>query len=215
MRKALQTLLARLEAAFNNLAVQWAKPFHADGIWIADIWRDDYLLVAQYSAQRGFGISAGSEPTSERPDETYPEIEDAYKRIFELLTSNARTIRHVDLCEFRKPLTQTQIASNLGVKQPTYARIEANGLPSMKIGTLVKVVAARHCELYILVKDADGNFFQLGDAADLQARGNAHAHVAVRAMGLFAASNTTAANAESSWQALKKKLPRASAGKRA
>jgi hypothetical protein len=161
----LNTLIAALKKKLgDSLAVQVSEPFHESGVWIVDCWQDDYQLVIQYEPGVGFGISSAPDEFATKPDEFFVDGAAAYVRLLDLLQTRGQTIPTFSLAQFRKPLTQEQMASTLGVRQPSYARLETKSIMCMQLGTLSKIFESTGAKLYLIVEDKNGTVFRLGES---------------------------------------------------
>jgi hypothetical protein len=147
----------------SSLKVQISEPFHTSGVWIADCWQDDYQLVVQFEPEVGFGISSAPDEFATKPDEFFVDEAAAYLRVLDLFQTRGQTIPTFSLAQFRKPLTQEQMACTLGVRQPSYARLETKSIMCMQLGTLSKIFESTGAKLYLIVEDKNGTVFRLGE----------------------------------------------------
>lgn len=199
-------LVERLQGHFDNdLVVDVSEPFHPTGIWIADLWIGNFHLVVQYSPDRGFGVSSGHDELSSKPDEIYADLDSASARVFELLMTRGNTLRQVSLSELRHPLTQSEFAQFVGMKQPTYSRLEKAPIQSMKLNTLLKIVEARGSVLHLVIQDKHGNMYHLSPEVSSK-NAAASAAVARTPFGLTATGFVTGESAEQSWLRFKRRF---------
>ena len=204
----IQSLVASLNHEFGmQLGVDLSEPYEEDGVWIADIWLDKYRLVIQYSSRMGFGISTWNDSFTSKPDEIYTDYESAQVRAHELLASKGGTIRRANLPSLRKPCTQLQIAIGMGIKQPSYARMEKSSLLALKLSTLVSILCASDHQLLLLVQDRNGQVSQLFDEdefLDDSGKENRRLMTGIARVPIgLTASNT---HRSSSWEQFRNKL---------
>ncbi len=120
-------------------------PLHSEGIWSLDVDLADKHLAIQWSQVSGFGISNTSkENFAEGPDEVFASLEQAQRRVGQLLTTIERTSPPVALLlsrlRERRGLTQRELADRLGVRQATISGLEHRG--DVQLSTLRRVLNA-------------------------------------------------------------------------
>jgi transcriptional regulator with XRE-family HTH domain len=120
-------------------------PLHADGIWSIDITFAGKHLIVEWSPTTGFGISSASnENFGEGPDEVLNSLEDAQKRVDQLLTTPERSSPALPVLLSRlreqRGITQQELALRLGVRQATISGLERRR--DVQLSTLRRVVEA-------------------------------------------------------------------------
>lgn len=139
----LERLRGRLAERFPDASLAIDKPAIETGGWFLDAELQGHLVVVEWRADRGFGVSTPSEDDfGTKPDEVYPGCEAAYKRVVELLLSQTRTIPGLSLPRIRESLglSQSEIAQRLRINQGAVSRLERRG--DMRVGTLRNLIAA-------------------------------------------------------------------------
>lgn len=138
-----ERLKESLAARFPTACLTIDRPKIESGGWFLDATLQGHLVVVEWRADRGFGISTPSEDDfGAKPDEVYETTESAYDRVVELLLSRTRTIPGLTLPRIRESrgLSQTEIAQRLQINQGAVSRLERRG--DMRIGTLRNLISA-------------------------------------------------------------------------
>ena len=121
------------------------RPLRRDGMWSLDVDLGDSHLAIQWSASTGFGLATASDENfGEGPDETYDSLEEAQRRIDQLLTSLEQTSPPFGVLlsrlRERRGITQQALADRLGIRQSTLSGIERR--QDVQISTVRRVVEA-------------------------------------------------------------------------
>lgn len=165
--KALSNFLEAVDSSLGQQVTRDITEPHAPGgVWVIDLYTEDYGLVVQYSERLGFGISANPTEFGDAPDERFSSEFDAARRSAELFRTLGRTMPRATLSELRGAKTQSQVAHSMDIKQPSYAKMEGANLATLKVDTLAKVVCAMEAKLHLVVERA-GQFFILQDKSDV------------------------------------------------
>lgn len=152
----LEQLRERLANRFPGAALTVDAPDVGTGTWFLDAELQDHLVVVQWRADRGFGITT---PTRDdfgtKPHELYENAEAAYDRIVELLLIQTRTIPGLTLPKLRelRGLSQTDIAQRLQINQGAVSRLERRG--DMLVGTLRHLISAMGGRLKLIAEFPD------------------------------------------------------------
>lgn len=121
--------------------------------WFLDCRRADQIVTVEWRALAGFGVSAGTEPTMEGPDEVYPDASDALSRVLSLLhagsTGTVRALRE------GRSVTQAELAARMGISQPALSKLERRG--DLQIGTLRRVAEHLGGRISVRVEFQDGS----------------------------------------------------------
>lgn len=155
----------------SQIDILISEPFDDDGLWFVDMRSGSYCLTVQYSPSKGFGVSAGNGGFGEGPDEVFQDADQAAARVLELLITKGLTIPITDFGGLRGSLTQVRVAEIMGIKQPSYAKMELQDLSSLRVETIEKIVEASGAHLVLMVQGADGRFFLLRDRPPEKRRG--------------------------------------------
>lgn len=155
----------------SQIDILVSEPFDDDGLWFVDMRSGSYCLTVQYSPSKGFGVSAGDGGFGEGPDEVFQDADQAAARVLELLITKGLTIPITDFGGLRGSLTQVRVAEIMGIKQPSYAKMELQDLSSLRVETIEKIVEASGAHLVLMVQGADGRFFLLRDRPPEKRRG--------------------------------------------
>lgn len=152
----LEHLRERLVARFPEAALTIDKPDCETGSWWLDATLQNHLVVTEWRAERGFGITT---PTRDdygtKPHEVYETIEAAYHRIVALLLSQTRTVPGLTLQKLREScgLSQVAVARKLQINQGALSRLERRS--DMRVGTLRNLIGAMGGELKLLAEFPD------------------------------------------------------------
>jgi DNA-binding transcriptional regulator YiaG len=153
---AVERLKECLGARFPSASLTIDRPDVESGGWFLDAMLEGHLVVVEWRADRGFGVSTPSEDDyGAKPDEVYTTAEAAYNRIVELLLSRTRTVPGLTLQEIRdsRHLSQAEIASRLQINQGAVSRMERRS--DMRLGTLRTLISAMGGELQLLARFPD------------------------------------------------------------
>lgn len=161
LKKFLQVVREPLADLLPGLRVEVSEPYHPTGVWIVNLFLDDYHLMVQYTEERGFGLTAGDDDWGTSVDEAITDAGNAVVRVLELLRVKGRTIPTTTLQGLRAKQSQREIAEAMDIKQPSYARMESEELSKLKVHTLQKIVAASKGKLHLLVETLDGQYLIL------------------------------------------------------
>ena len=152
----LEQLRERLASRFPNASLAIDAPELDTGTWFLDARLQGHLVVVQWRADRGFGITT---PTRDdfgtKPHELYETAEATYDRVVELLLSQTRTIPGLTLPKLRelRGLSQTEIAQRLQINQGAVSQLERRG--DMLVGTLRNLVSAMGGRLKLIAEFPD------------------------------------------------------------
>ncbi|HST62972.1 MAG TPA: XRE family transcriptional regulator [Longimicrobium sp.] len=155
---AIECLRERLAARFPEAVLAIDPAETATGGWFLDAELQGHLVVVEWRADRGFGISTPSrDDYGAKPDEVYEDVDAAYARAKALLLSQTRTrpplrARLPELREARK-LSQAELASRLSINQGACSRMERRS--DMLVGTLRNAIEAMGGELYLVARFPD------------------------------------------------------------
>lgn len=152
----LECLKERLAARFPTACISIDRPDVESAGWFLDATLQGHLVVVEWRADRGFGVSTPSEDDfGVKPDEVYETAEAAYDRVVQLLLSQTRTIPGLSLPKIRESrgLSQTEIAQRLQINQGAVSRLERRG--DMLVGTLRNLISAMGGELKLLAEFPD------------------------------------------------------------
>jgi DNA-binding XRE family transcriptional regulator len=152
----LQRLRERLAERFPSASLVIDPPGLDTGTWFLDAELQGHLVVVQWRADRGFGVSSPTRgDLNAKPDELYECLDVAYDRVVELLLSRTRTIPGLTLPRLRvlRGLSQTELAQRLQINQGAVSRLERRD--DMLVGTLRNLIAAMGGELQLLARFPD------------------------------------------------------------
>lgn len=161
LQKFLRVVREHLATFLPGLRVEVSEPYHSTGVWIVNLFLDDYHLMVQYTEERGFGLTAGDDDWDSSVDEVITDAGDAVVRALDLLSVKGRTIPTTTLKGLRAKQSQREVADAMDIKQPSYARMESEELSKLKVHTLQKIVAASKGRLHLLVETLDGQYLIL------------------------------------------------------
>jgi hypothetical protein len=115
-----------------------------DGETFLDLSEDGFTAEVSHRADSGFGIYVKPGLYGQRPDEVYKTAAKAAQRIVRLRNSFREDgeLKYLTLLDMRLHAgrTQVEVASALGIKQPSVQRIERRG--NVQIETLAKHIQA-------------------------------------------------------------------------
>jgi DNA-binding transcriptional regulator YiaG len=152
----LEQLDERLRARFPEASLTTDQPELEMGTWWLDVALQGHLVVVQWRADRGFGVST---PTRDdfgtKPHELYECADAAYDRVVELLLSQTRTVPGRTLPKIRESrgLSQTDVAQRLQINQGAVSRLERRG--DMLVGTLRNLFSAMGGRLKLIAEFPD------------------------------------------------------------
>jgi DNA-binding transcriptional regulator YiaG len=152
----LEQLDERLRARFPEASLTMDRPELETGTWWLDVTLQGHLVVVQWRADRGFGVST---PTRDdfgtKPHELYECADAAYDRVVELLLSQTRAVPGLTLPKLRelRGLSQTDVAQRLQINQGAVSRLERRD--DMLVGTLRNLIAAMGGRLKLLAEFPD------------------------------------------------------------
>jgi DNA-binding transcriptional regulator YiaG len=152
----LESLRERLAGRFPHASLVIDRPKIKTGSWFLDAELQSHLVVVEWRADRGFGISTPSEDDfGAKPDEVYQSGDAAYNRVVELLLGQINTIPGAGLPKIREScqLSQTELAQRLQINQGAVSRLERRR--DMRIQTLRRLVSAMGGELELLARFPD------------------------------------------------------------
>lgn len=152
----LDRLRERLAERFPHASMVIDRPKAETGSWFLDAGLQSHLVVVEWRADRGFGISTPSEDDfGAKPDEVYECADAAYKRVVDLLLSRTRTVPGLSLPRIRESrgLSQNEIAQRLQINQGAVSRLERRG--DMRVGTLRNLIAAMGGNLKLIAEFPD------------------------------------------------------------
>ena len=120
--------------------------------WFLDIDLEGQPVTVEWRDGQGFGITSKRSPGyGEGPDELFPDLETASRRVIGLLLAGARTIppKAVRLRELRstRGLSQVELAKRLRINQAAVSELEKRS--DLRIRTLRDVVEAMGGKLVI------------------------------------------------------------------
>lgn len=153
---AIQQFERRIKSEFPNAKVTMDEPGDPAGRWFLDLNLDHYSLVVEWTASKGFGLSASPvQGYGEGPEEAYRDAKKATARALQLLRTRGRTHppREVWLRDLREEvarMTQEEIARHLGVKQAAVSKMERRR--DTTIGTLRRAIEAMGGTLEVLAR---------------------------------------------------------------
>lgn len=139
----LEQLQERLGARFPEASLTIDRPESESGTWWLDASLQGHLVVIQWRADRGFGISTPTDDDyGSKPHELYECADAAYKRALNLLLSQTRTASALSLPKIRETrgLSQNEIAQRLRINQGAVSRLERRG--DMHVATLRNLITA-------------------------------------------------------------------------
>jgi hypothetical protein len=153
----IESLRTRLLRRFPEAIAEIDPPATTTGSWFLDVVLQGHTVVIEWSRERGFGLATPSEADyGTGPDEVYPELNDAYSRVVELLVGQLRTSPPtLPLPRIRETqrLSQVELAKRLGINQGGLSRLERR--TDMLVGTLSKLIAAMGGELEMYARFPD------------------------------------------------------------
>jgi DNA-binding transcriptional regulator YiaG len=152
----LQQLRERLADRFPSASLTIDAPALDNGTWFLDAELQGHLVVVQWRADRGFGITTPTrDDFNAKPQELYECLDAAYDRVVELLLSQARTIPGLTLPKLRelRGFSQTDIAQRLQINQGAVSRLERRG--DMLVGTLRNLISAMGGNLKLIAEFPD------------------------------------------------------------
>lgn len=151
-----QRLRERLAERFPSASLAIDSPGLETGTWFLDAALDGHMVVVQWRADRGFGLSTPTrDEFNAKPHELYEGLDAAYDRVVELLLSQTRTIPGLTLPRLRelRGLSQTDVAQRLQINQGAVSRLERRG--DMLVGTLRNLIAAMGGQLKLIAEFPD------------------------------------------------------------
>lgn len=169
----LEQLTARLAERFPEASLTIDRPAGEAGAWWLDARVQGHLVVVQWQADRGFGVSTPTrDDYGSKPHELYGCTEAAYKRVVELLLSQTRTVPFRSLPRIRasRRLSQAELANRLSINQGACSRMERRS--DMLIGTLRNVIAAMGGELHLVARFPDETVYIDLESVDTRNGGN-------------------------------------------
>jgi DNA-binding Xre family transcriptional regulator len=154
----LEELAKSLEAQFPRLVATIDPPPKAEASWWLDLRLGEYAATAEWRPGRGFGIrSSEVDFYGEGPDEIYPDVESARRRLGELLRKRERTIplSETMLQKIRQSrnMSQEELAERLGVQQSAVSRLERRA--DVRLNTLRHFVSAMGGKLELRIEFPD------------------------------------------------------------
>lgn len=159
-KKRIEQLTDLLRGRLPHSVLEVDAPARASGAWFVNVDAGGQSFVIEFRPKLGFGLSSTpSEGYGEGADEFAPEAEDIVERVEELVRTKGRTTPqrvHLlqELREQRK-VSQVDLASKLGVRQPTVSKIERR--EDVALSTLRRYVEALGGELHVTAQFSDGN----------------------------------------------------------
>ena len=164
LQNFLQVIREPLAAMLPGLRIETSEPYYPTGVWIVNLYLQEYHLMVQFTDERGFGLSAGGDDWGTAVDEVVPDAGAAVMRVFELLRVKGSTIPTTTLQGLRANKTQREVAQAMDIRQPSYAKMENEELSKLKVHTLQKIVAASKGKLHLLVETGQGKFLILNSS---------------------------------------------------
>jgi DNA-binding transcriptional regulator YiaG len=152
----LQQLRERLAERFPTASLTIDAPGLDTGTWFLDARLRGHLVVVQWRADRGFGITTPTRDNfNAKPDELYECLDAAYDRVVDLLLSQTPSIPGMTLPRLRelRGLSQTDVAQRLQINQGAVSRLERRG--DMLVGTLRNLIAAMGGQLKLIAEFPD------------------------------------------------------------
>ncbi len=142
-------------------------PSRRDGDWFIDVTHAGQSFTIEYRPGLGFGLSStpfGS--YGEGPDEFLPEEASLVDRLAHLVRTKQRTepqrVHLLQELRSRRHVTQSEVATRLGIRQPTVSKIERR--EDVNLSTLRRFEEALGGELHVTARFADGTVeLGLGD----------------------------------------------------
>lgn len=154
----LEQLRERLANRFSDASLAIDSPDADTGTWFLDARLQGHLVVVQWRADRGFGISTPTrDDFGSKPHELYDCADAAYERARALLLSQTptRPPARATLPELRegRKLSQAELAKRLSINQGACSRMERRS--DMLIGTLRNAITAMGGDLYLVARFPD------------------------------------------------------------
>jgi hypothetical protein len=152
----LQQLRERLAKRFPTASLTIDAPGLDTGTWFLDAELQGHMVVVQWRADRGFGVTTPTRDNfSAKPDELYECLDAAYDRVVDLLLSQTPSVPGLTLPKLRelRGLSQTDIAQRLRINQGAVSRLERRG--DMLVGTLRNLVSAMGGQLKLIAEFPD------------------------------------------------------------
>ena len=173
----IEKLRENLNNKYPNATAEITRPLHAGGIWSLEIILGEKHLIIEWSPTTSFGISSASDENfGEGPDEVLESLQDAQKRIDQLLTTPERTSPALPVLlsrlRERRGVTQQELASRLGIRQATISGLERRR--DVQLSTLRRVVEALGGTLEVF-----GIFPDCHYRIDVDSSGGSHAPCAM------------------------------------
>jgi transcriptional regulator with XRE-family HTH domain len=142
-----------VKAEYPAARVELAPPVHSDGLWSLEVDLSEKHFTVEWSVSAGFGFSSASDQNfGEGVDETLRTLDDAKRRVDQLLTTDEQTAPPLPVLlsrlRERFGLTQQELASKLGIRQATVSGIERR--QDIQLSTLQRVVEALGGKLEII-----------------------------------------------------------------
>lgn len=133
------------------------KPETPSGSWWLDISLNGHSLVVEWRPNHGFGISTtSSDDYGSGPDEIFTTVEDAFKRVVDVLLGQIKTSPpELPLPKIResRQLSQVELAHKLQINQGAVSRLERRN--DMRVRTLRNLISAMGGELQLLAEFPD------------------------------------------------------------
>lgn len=156
MMNELERLKECLASRFPTACLTIDQPAVESSGWFLDAALRGHLVVVEWRADRGFGVSTPSEDDfGAKPDEVYPTMDAACDRVVELLLTRTRTIPGLTLPKLRelRGLSQMDVAQRLQINQGAVSRLERRD--DMLVGTLRNLIAAMGGRLKLIAEFPD------------------------------------------------------------
>lgn len=145
MENSILHLESLLQTRFEGMKTTIDPPTNADGTWWLDCMFGERLVTVELNPKLGIGVSSRESALfGEKSDETFTNVEDAYRRIVRIYLSNTDTAapRELSLRELRESLnlSQVEMAASLSVSQASISKLENRD--DVLVGTLKSLITA-------------------------------------------------------------------------
>lgn len=168
-KQQINHLVDLVKARLPEATIKVDAPSRASGDWFVDVDAEGLSLVVELRPKLGFGLSSPSDDAfGEGPDEFLEDAEAVAERIVELVRSRQPTVpqrvRLLQELREQRRVSQVELATKLGVRQPTVSKIERRD--DVALSTLRRYVEALGGELHVTAQFTDGKFeIELDDHA--------------------------------------------------
>jgi DNA-binding XRE family transcriptional regulator len=159
-KKRIEHLTELLREQLAGSSVEIDAPARASGTWFVNVDAAGQSFVVEFRPKIGFGLSSTpADGYGEGADEFFPEPAGVVERIAALIRCKQRTeperVHLLQELREQRKISQLDLASKLGVKQPTVSKIERR--EDVALSTLRRYVEALGGNLRVTAQFSDGS----------------------------------------------------------